>query len=91
MDTSKTVWQVKENPDKTNRDSLTFSPHRDCFHLGIQNNFDYRRFLKFARVCEVDGKKHICTRDKVNASAWPSITPPIHSLHLCFPSTFHYW
>uniref|UniRef100_A0A8C7KQ37 Deoxynucleoside triphosphate triphosphohydrolase SAMHD1 n=1 Tax=Oncorhynchus kisutch TaxID=8019 RepID=A0A8C7KQ37_ONCKI len=37
---------------------------RDCFHLGIQNNFDYRRFLKFARVCEVDGKKHICTRDK---------------------------
>uniref|UniRef100_A0A8C8GAU4 Deoxynucleoside triphosphate triphosphohydrolase SAMHD1 n=1 Tax=Oncorhynchus tshawytscha TaxID=74940 RepID=A0A8C8GAU4_ONCTS len=37
---------------------------RDCFHLGIQNNFDYRRFLKFARVCEVNGKKHICTRDK---------------------------
>ncbi|KAM4610286.1 deoxynucleoside triphosphate triphosphohydrolase SAMHD1-like [Polymixia lowei] len=37
---------------------------RDCHHLGIQNTFDYRRFLKFARVCEVDGKKHICTRDK---------------------------
>ncbi|KAM9427077.1 deoxynucleoside triphosphate triphosphohydrolase SAMHD1-like isoform 1-T1 [Salvelinus alpinus] len=37
---------------------------RDCFYLGIQNNFDYRRFLKFARVCEVDGKKQICTRDK---------------------------
>uniref|UniRef100_A0A8C9SDK2 Deoxynucleoside triphosphate triphosphohydrolase SAMHD1 n=1 Tax=Scleropages formosus TaxID=113540 RepID=A0A8C9SDK2_SCLFO len=37
---------------------------RDCYHLGIQNNFDYRRFLKFARVCEVDNKKHICTRDK---------------------------
>ncbi|XP_071398577.1 deoxynucleoside triphosphate triphosphohydrolase SAMHD1 isoform X2 [Centroberyx affinis] len=37
---------------------------RDCYHLGIQNNFDYRRFLKFARVCEVDGKKLICTRDK---------------------------
>ncbi|XP_031172324.1 deoxynucleoside triphosphate triphosphohydrolase SAMHD1 [Sander lucioperca] len=37
---------------------------RDCYHLGIQNNFDYRRFLKFARVCEVDGQKHICTRDK---------------------------
>uniref|UniRef100_A0A8C2CZR0 Deoxynucleoside triphosphate triphosphohydrolase SAMHD1 n=1 Tax=Cyprinus carpio TaxID=7962 RepID=A0A8C2CZR0_CYPCA len=36
----------------------------DCYHLGIQNNFDYRRFLKFARVCEVRGKKHICTRDK---------------------------
>ncbi|KAI4892675.1 hypothetical protein NFI96_028024, partial [Prochilodus magdalenae] len=38
--------------------------NRDCYHLGIQNNFDYRRFLKFARVCEVKGKKHICTRDK---------------------------
>ncbi|XP_049342344.1 deoxynucleoside triphosphate triphosphohydrolase SAMHD1 isoform X1 [Astyanax mexicanus] len=37
---------------------------RDCYHLGIQNNFDYRRFLKFARVCEVKGQKHICTRDK---------------------------
>ncbi|TRY56055.1 hypothetical protein DNTS_017904 [Danionella cerebrum] len=37
---------------------------RDCYHLGIQNNFDYKRFLKFARVCEVKGRKHICTRDK---------------------------
>ncbi|XP_030067486.1 deoxynucleoside triphosphate triphosphohydrolase SAMHD1 [Microcaecilia unicolor] len=37
---------------------------RDCHHLGIQNNFDYKRFLKFARVCEVKEKKHICTRDK---------------------------
>ncbi|KAF4097094.1 deoxynucleoside triphosphate triphosphohydrolase SAMHD1 [Onychostoma macrolepis] len=37
---------------------------RDCYHLGIQNNFDYQRFLKFARVCKVRGKKHICTRDK---------------------------
>ncbi|KAM3871742.1 deoxynucleoside triphosphate triphosphohydrolase SAMHD1 [Diretmus argenteus] len=37
---------------------------RDCHHLGIQNNFDYHRFLKFARVCDVDGAKHICTRDK---------------------------
>ncbi|KAE8576668.1 hypothetical protein XENTR_v10004279 [Xenopus tropicalis] len=37
---------------------------RDCHHLGIQNNFDYKRFLKFARVCEVGSKKHICTRDK---------------------------
>ncbi|XP_053308807.1 deoxynucleoside triphosphate triphosphohydrolase SAMHD1 [Spea bombifrons] len=37
---------------------------RDCHHLGIQNNFDYTRFLKFARVCEVENQKHICTRDK---------------------------
>ncbi|XP_026188986.1 deoxynucleoside triphosphate triphosphohydrolase SAMHD1-like [Mastacembelus armatus] len=39
---------------------------RDSHHLGIQNNFDHRRFLKFARVCKVDGQKqkHICSRDK---------------------------
>uniref|UniRef100_A0A3Q3X7A0 Deoxynucleoside triphosphate triphosphohydrolase SAMHD1 n=1 Tax=Mola mola TaxID=94237 RepID=A0A3Q3X7A0_MOLML len=37
---------------------------RDCYHLGIQNNFDYHRYLKFARVCEVKGQKLICTRDK---------------------------
>ncbi|XP_061160697.1 deoxynucleoside triphosphate triphosphohydrolase SAMHD1 isoform X2 [Syngnathus typhle] len=37
---------------------------RDCHNLGIQNNSDYRRYLKFARVCEVDGEKLICTRDK---------------------------
>ncbi|XP_056405325.1 deoxynucleoside triphosphate triphosphohydrolase SAMHD1 isoform X2 [Hyla sarda] len=37
---------------------------RDCHHLGIQNNFDYKRFLKFARVCEIGKKKHICTREK---------------------------
>lgn len=38
---------------------------RDCYHLGIQNNFDHQRFMMFARVCEVDGQKQICTRDKV--------------------------
>ncbi|KAJ8361305.1 hypothetical protein SKAU_G00178300 [Synaphobranchus kaupii] len=37
---------------------------RDCYHLGIQNIFDYQRSLKFARVCEVNGKMLICTRDK---------------------------
>ncbi|XP_055458178.1 deoxynucleoside triphosphate triphosphohydrolase SAMHD1 isoform X2 [Psammomys obesus] len=37
---------------------------RDGHHLGIQNNFDYKRFVKFARVCEVEDKKHICTREK---------------------------
>ncbi|XP_044303454.1 deoxynucleoside triphosphate triphosphohydrolase SAMHD1 isoform X3 [Varanus komodoensis] len=37
---------------------------RDCHHLGIQNNFDYERFIKFARVCLVDEEKCICTRDK---------------------------
>ncbi|KAG9332591.1 hypothetical protein JZ751_014689 [Albula glossodonta] len=47
---------------------------RDCYHLGIQNNFDYRRFLKFARVCEVNGKKHICTRDKEVGNLYDMIT-----------------
>ncbi|XP_078411026.1 deoxynucleoside triphosphate triphosphohydrolase SAMHD1-like [Cetorhinus maximus] len=37
---------------------------RDCHHLGIRNNFDFARFLKFARVCEVGKKKLICARDK---------------------------
>ncbi|CAJ1085056.1 deoxynucleoside triphosphate triphosphohydrolase SAMHD1-like [Xyrichtys novacula] len=41
---------------------------RDSYHLGIQNNFDHRRFIKFAKVCKVteDGeeKMHICIRDK---------------------------
>ncbi|XP_041801066.1 deoxynucleoside triphosphate triphosphohydrolase SAMHD1-like isoform X2 [Chelmon rostratus] len=38
---------------------------RDCYHLGIQNNFNYRRFMSFTRVCEVEGEpKQICVRDK---------------------------
>ncbi|XP_049635415.1 deoxynucleoside triphosphate triphosphohydrolase SAMHD1 [Suncus etruscus] len=37
---------------------------RDCHHLGIKNSFDYQRYIKFARVCEVEGTRHICTREK---------------------------
>ncbi|KAL7864489.1 hypothetical protein AOLI_G00159090 [Acnodon oligacanthus] len=37
---------------------------RDCYYLGMQSIFDHQRFLKFAQVCEVDGRKHICSRDK---------------------------
>nr|KAF6423692.1 SAM and HD domain containing deoxynucleoside triphosphate triphosphohydrolase 1 [Rousettus aegyptiacus] len=37
---------------------------RDCHHLGIQNNFDYKRFIMFARVCKVETKMHICSREK---------------------------
>ncbi|XP_074536701.1 deoxynucleoside triphosphate triphosphohydrolase SAMHD1-like [Halichoeres trimaculatus] len=39
---------------------------RDSYHLGIQNNFDHHRYIKFAsvRVCENDGRKYICMRDK---------------------------
>ncbi|XP_067296699.1 deoxynucleoside triphosphate triphosphohydrolase SAMHD1-like [Pseudorasbora parva] len=37
---------------------------RDCHHLGIRNSFDHQRLLKFSRVCEVNGRNHICFRDK---------------------------
>ncbi|CAG5133782.1 unnamed protein product, partial [Candidula unifasciata] len=37
---------------------------RDCHQLGIKNNFDYTRFIKFARVIEVNGEMQICIRDK---------------------------
>ncbi|XP_065817346.1 uncharacterized protein [Labrus bergylta] len=36
---------------------------RDSLYLEIKNTFDFHRFLQFARVCEVDGRKTICTRD----------------------------
>ncbi|XP_021355741.1 deoxynucleoside triphosphate triphosphohydrolase SAMHD1-like [Mizuhopecten yessoensis] len=38
---------------------------RDCHNLGIRNNFDHLRFIKFARVLEVDSELQICSRDKV--------------------------
>lgn len=39
---------------------------RDCHHLGIQTSFDHNRFMKFARVLEVNGSLQICSRDKVD-------------------------
>ena len=39
---------------------------RDCHQLGITNNFDHLRFLKFMRVIKVDGQTHICFRDKAS-------------------------
>ncbi|XP_006003871.2 deoxynucleoside triphosphate triphosphohydrolase SAMHD1-like [Latimeria chalumnae] len=38
---------------------------RDCHHLGLQNNFDHKRFLQFARVVQLeDGLTTIGTRGK---------------------------
>ncbi|XP_030831748.1 deoxynucleoside triphosphate triphosphohydrolase SAMHD1 [Strongylocentrotus purpuratus] len=37
---------------------------RDCLNLGIASSFDHKRYMKFARVIEVDGDKQICSRDK---------------------------
>ncbi|KAL3064928.1 hypothetical protein OYC64_001041 [Pagothenia borchgrevinki] len=53
---------------------------RDSYHLGIKNNFDHGRFIKFARVCEVDGQKHICTRDKEVNNLYDLFNTR-HSLH----------
>lgn len=38
---------------------------RDCHHLGIKNNFDHMRFMKFARAIQVGNEWQICIRDKV--------------------------
>ncbi|KAK7910380.1 hypothetical protein WMY93_015064 [Mugilogobius chulae] len=37
---------------------------RDCYHLGLKNSFDHNRYIKFARVIEVENELQICTRDK---------------------------
>ncbi|KAG8580272.1 hypothetical protein GDO81_007216, partial [Engystomops pustulosus] len=37
---------------------------RDCHHLGMQCNFDCKRFLTLARVCQTSDGRHICLRDK---------------------------
>lgn len=60
------------------------SVFRDCYQLGIQNIFDHKRFLKFARVCDVEGEKYICTRDKVLIS---DIT--IHSGDQCVLTNYN--
>ncbi|XP_059152284.1 deoxynucleoside triphosphate triphosphohydrolase SAMHD1-like [Physella acuta] len=43
---------------------------RDCHHIGIKNNFDYARYIKFARVIEVDGKMQICIRHKESTNLY---------------------
>ncbi|XP_015749994.1 PREDICTED: deoxynucleoside triphosphate triphosphohydrolase SAMHD1-like, partial [Acropora digitifera] len=37
---------------------------RDCHNLGITNNFDHKRYMKFARVLIVDGNCQLCVRDR---------------------------
>ena len=48
---------------------------RDCHCLGIPNNFDMRRFMKFARVIDVKNRRQICARDKVSESLSFSLSP----------------
>ena len=40
---------------------------RDCYFLGIANNFNLRRYMKFARVIKVEEEWQICTREKVSS------------------------
>ncbi|XP_059178807.1 deoxynucleoside triphosphate triphosphohydrolase SAMHD1-like [Physella acuta] len=37
---------------------------RDCHHLGFNINFDYKRFMMFAKVIDYNGEMQICVRDK---------------------------
>lgn len=42
---------------------------RDCHHLGLTNQIDHKRIIKFARVLAIDGKRtEICFRDKTALS-----------------------
>ncbi|XP_028427156.1 deoxynucleoside triphosphate triphosphohydrolase SAMHD1-like [Perca flavescens] len=45
---------------------------RDCYHLGMKNNFDHLRFIQLTRVIKVekDGLNHICSRDKEVANLY---------------------
>ena len=56
---------------------------RDCYHLGIRNVFDHRRFMKFARVVNVHGQPQICSRDKVL-----SVSDTITTSAVCLTSLF---
>jgi len=53
---------------------------RDCYHLNIKNNFDHVRWIKFARVIDVDGQKQLCTRDKEVSNLYDLFSTR-HSLH----------
>jgi len=53
---------------------------RDCHHLNIKNNFDHIRWIKFARVIEVEGQLQLCTRDKEVSNLYDLFSTR-HSLH----------
>ena len=42
---------------------------RDSLMLGVSNSFDHIRIMNFVRVCEVEGKMQLCTRDKVTVAS----------------------
>ena len=53
---------------------------RDCLHLGMTSSIDHSRFIKFARVIQVEEELQICVRDKVRLFA---LFPAWDPLLLC--------
>lgn len=43
---------------------------RDCYMLGIGNNFNHNRCIDFSRVIKVDGERQICFREKEAANLY---------------------
>ncbi|KAI8778331.1 deoxynucleoside triphosphate triphosphohydrolase SAMHD1, partial [Biomphalaria glabrata] len=75
--TGSTAWPYKgRQPDKAFLYEIVYNNRnmvdayrwdylaRDCFYLGLKNNFDHLRYMLMARVLEVDGELQICMRDK---------------------------
>ncbi|OAF70807.1 hypothetical protein A3Q56_01454 [Intoshia linei] len=38
---------------------------RDSYYVGLKCGFDYKRFIKFSRVVDINGTCHLCYRDKM--------------------------
>ena len=55
---------------------------RDCLHLGMTSSFDHSRFIKFARVIQVEEELQICVRDKVRLFALLSAWDPLLLCHV---------
>ena len=55
---------------------------RDCLHLGMTSSFDHSRFIKFARVIQVEEELQICVRDKVRLFVLLSAWDPLLLCHV---------
>ncbi len=56
---------------------------RDSYQLGLSNNFDHMRYIKFVRVLNVDGMMQMCCRDKVRINVFRSCTLTLISKDKC--------
>ncbi|XP_059152281.1 deoxynucleoside triphosphate triphosphohydrolase SAMHD1-like [Physella acuta] len=64
------LYEIVCNKRNSNDANIWDYLARDCHHLGFYNNFDYSRFMKFARVLDEDGELQICIRDKEIANLY---------------------